>query len=93
MGHKGLLVMHKSEVVAWALTASVSVRDNFPFFSKKRNAVNTDKKRCLKRCYLPHQQASHDEGIKDGEEAINRRWLKAGQERRKMGQLIQKNLS
>lgn len=43
--------------------------------------------------YLPHQQASHNEGVKDGEEAINRRWIKAGQKRKKMGQLIQKSLS
>lgn len=43
--------------------------------------------------YLPHHQASHNEGVKDGEEAINRRWIKAGQKRKKMGQLIQKNLS
>lgn len=40
--------------------------------------------------YLPHHQAPHNEGVKDGEEAINRRWIKARQRRKKMGQLIQK---
>lgn len=25
--------------------------------------------------YLPHHQPSHDEGVEDGEETINRRWV------------------
>lgn len=46
-----------------------------------RNAVITGNK-CFKMWHLPHHQASHNEGVEDGEEAINRRWIKAGKKER-----------
>lgn len=39
-------------------------------------------------CYLPHHQASHYEGVKDGEEAIDWRWIKAGQKYQKKSETI-----
>lgn len=34
--------------------------------------------RVFKIRYLPHHQPSHDEGVEDGEETINRRWVETG---------------
>lgn len=57
-----------------------SLQYNFPFL--QGNTVRTAQihsKEAFKMCYLPHHQPSHNEGVEDGEKAINRCWVKTGQ--------------
>ena len=59
------------------------VQDYFPFLETLLNGEGIQirsvhhRKKKLKIQYLPHHQCSHDEGVEDSEETINRRWVKA----------------
>lgn len=41
--------------------------------------------------YLPHHQPSHDKGVVDGDEAINRRWVEATREEKETKSLIKED--